>query len=106
MQTYFSDVEELWGKIQEVGGSMVKDFELTKYGDQPEEVTGYALMYSGITHDIYKVNKTVEMLYNKLKNNGLKNNIHLVKRNIHKTEKYKEAKEEYVIELYPGMYKA
>jgi hypothetical protein len=103
MQTYFSNVQELWSTIQEAGGSLVKDFELGEYGEDREQTSGYILMYKGLTHDIYKVNKTVQMLYNKLKSSGLENNIQLVTRDIHRPEKYNEAKQEYVIELYPGL---
>lgn len=103
MQTYFADAQELWEKIQESGNVLSRDFELSHYGDE-EDVTGYVLLYKGPTHDIYRVNKTVELFYNKLVDAGFKNNVELAYRDMHRPEKYNEIKKEAVIELYPGMY--
>lgn len=102
MQTYFANAQELWEQIQKVGGSMSKDFELSHYGD--EDVSGYVLLYKGITHDIYKVNKIVEMFYNKLVSSGFENNVQLTYRKMNRPEKYNEAKQEAVIEIYPGLH--
>jgi hypothetical protein len=103
METYFANIEELWQTIQHVGGVLIKDFALSHYGESTEQPSGYALIYQGPTHDIYKVNKTVELLYNKLVNSGLKNNVQLVNRKIHRPDKYGKAKVESIIELYPGL---
>lgn len=103
MQTYFTNAQELWETIQQAGGSMSKDFELSHYGED-EDVSGYVLLYKGITHDIYKVNKIVEMFYNKLVSSGLENNVQLTYRKMNRPEKYRETKQEAVIEVYPGLH--
>ncbi|WP_134701710.1 hypothetical protein [Ammoniphilus sp. YIM 78166] len=102
MQTYFANAQELWEKIQESGNILTRDFELSHYGDE-EDPTGYVLLYKGITHDIHRVNKTVEMFYNKLVDAGFEHNVELTYRDMHRPDKYNEPKKEAVIELYPGM---
>ena len=80
---------------------MSRDFELAEYGNG-EEVSGYVLMYKGLTHDMYKVNKKVELFYNKLVSDGFKDHIQLTNRKMYRPDKYSERKKEAVIELYPG----
>ncbi len=103
MQTYFTSAQDLWQTIQEAGGSMSKDFELSHYGEE-DGVGGYVLLYKGMTHDIYRVNRIVEMYYNKLVSSGLENNVQLIYRTMNRPEKYRESKQEAVIEIYPGLH--
>lgn len=103
MQTYFTSAQDLWQTIQEAGGSMSKDFELSHYGDE-DDAGGYVLLYKGMTHDIYRVNRIVEMYYNKLVSSGLENNVQLIYRTMNRPEKYRESKQEAVIEIYPGLH--
>jgi len=101
MQTYFSNAQELWEHIKNSEQLMSRDFELAYYGNS-DEVAGYVLMYKGLTHDIYKVNKTVELFYNKLVSDGFKDHVQLTYRKLNRPDKYRERKKEAVIELFPG----
>ncbi|MEW9668685.1 hypothetical protein [Ammoniphilus sp. 3BR4] len=103
METFYANAEELWEKLQEHGGVLIRDFELSHYGDE-DSAAGYVLLYKGLTHDIHRVNKTVEMLYNKLVSAGFEHNLELTYRNIDRPDKYNGAKKEAVIELYPGLH--
>ncbi|RXT06331.1 hypothetical protein [Ammoniphilus sp. CFH 90114] len=105
METYFANAQELWEALQEHGGVLIRDFELSHYGDE-DHAAGYVLLYKGITHDIHRVNKTVEMLYNKLAAAGFENNMEFTYRDIERPDKYNGAKREAVIELYPGLHMA
>lgn len=104
MKTYYSDAYELWDAMKQADGSMTRDFELSHYGEELDEAAGYVLLYKGSAHDIYKVNKIVEMFYNKLVSSGFGNNVKLVHRKIERTDKYNKSYQEAMIELFPGLY--